>query len=237
VSLFPSVIYAIFKTSKPTFKQIDVRLLRKDVAVAHDQTELQGDATHEGSEMDPCGHDSDQKEPSLVDRQSLKMLAHRSRSTAPRRAEIALRQSSWSRSSTTRSSRSLDGCHFERAERADFCVRGQMPKTGAFLDVRIEPRTWLRFTLICGRRINRDCDYAEPDHSRSSAGFVLRIARGDAMPGDQHGQRCFRAMFSPGRPLSSPIHARFAGKKLLRELCMPGLCAMLGRARVRCQPN
>jgi ketosteroid isomerase-like protein len=40
----PKSIYGIFKTSNLTFKQIDVRFLRKDVAVAHVQTELQGDA-------------------------------------------------------------------------------------------------------------------------------------------------------------------------------------------------
>ena len=36
--------YGIFKTSNLTFKQVDVRFLRKDVAVAHVQSELQGDA-------------------------------------------------------------------------------------------------------------------------------------------------------------------------------------------------
>lgn len=36
--------YGIFKTSNLTFKQVDVRFLRKDVAVAHIQAELQGDS-------------------------------------------------------------------------------------------------------------------------------------------------------------------------------------------------
>ena len=40
----PRGIYGIFKTSILHFKQIDVRFLRKDVAVAHVQTELLGDA-------------------------------------------------------------------------------------------------------------------------------------------------------------------------------------------------
>ena len=40
----PQRAYGIFKTSILTFKQVDVRFLRKDVAVAHVQTELQGDA-------------------------------------------------------------------------------------------------------------------------------------------------------------------------------------------------
>ena len=40
----PKGIYGIFKTSILHFKQIDVRFLRKDVAVAHIQTELLGDA-------------------------------------------------------------------------------------------------------------------------------------------------------------------------------------------------
>ena len=40
----PKSAYGIFKTSNLTFKQIDVRFLRKDVAVAHVQSELQGDA-------------------------------------------------------------------------------------------------------------------------------------------------------------------------------------------------
>ena len=40
----PKGAYGIFKTSNLTFKQIDVRFLRKDVAVAHVQSELQGDA-------------------------------------------------------------------------------------------------------------------------------------------------------------------------------------------------
>lgn len=40
----PKGIYGIFKTSTLHFKQIDVRFLRKDVAVAHIQTELLGDA-------------------------------------------------------------------------------------------------------------------------------------------------------------------------------------------------
>jgi uncharacterized protein (TIGR02246 family) len=40
----PKAIYGIFKTSILQFKQIDVRFLRKDVAMAHIQTELLGDA-------------------------------------------------------------------------------------------------------------------------------------------------------------------------------------------------
>ena len=40
----PKSAYGIFKTSTWTIKQVDVRLLRKDVAVAHVQGELQGDA-------------------------------------------------------------------------------------------------------------------------------------------------------------------------------------------------
>jgi len=40
----PKSAYGIFKTSNSTFKQVDVRFLRKDVAVAHVQNELQGDA-------------------------------------------------------------------------------------------------------------------------------------------------------------------------------------------------
>jgi uncharacterized protein (TIGR02246 family) len=40
----PRSAYGIFKTSNTTQKKIDVRLLRKDVAVAHVQSELQGDA-------------------------------------------------------------------------------------------------------------------------------------------------------------------------------------------------
>jgi ketosteroid isomerase-like protein len=40
----PKSAYGIFKTSKATHKQVDVRFLRKDVAVAHVQNELQGDA-------------------------------------------------------------------------------------------------------------------------------------------------------------------------------------------------
>jgi len=40
----PKSAYGIFKTSNSTSKQVDVRLLRKDVAVAHVQNELQGDA-------------------------------------------------------------------------------------------------------------------------------------------------------------------------------------------------
>ncbi len=40
----PKSAYGIFKTSNLTYKQIDVRFLRKDVAVAHVQNELQGDA-------------------------------------------------------------------------------------------------------------------------------------------------------------------------------------------------
>jgi uncharacterized protein (TIGR02246 family) len=40
----PKSAYGIFKTSNSTFKQIDVRFLRKDVAVAHVHNELQGDA-------------------------------------------------------------------------------------------------------------------------------------------------------------------------------------------------
>ena len=40
----PKSAYGIFKTSKWTIKQIDVRFLRKDVAVVHVHGELQGDA-------------------------------------------------------------------------------------------------------------------------------------------------------------------------------------------------
>jgi ketosteroid isomerase-like protein len=40
----PRGIYGIFKTSVLHFKQIDVRFIRKDVAVAHIETELLGDA-------------------------------------------------------------------------------------------------------------------------------------------------------------------------------------------------
>jgi uncharacterized protein (TIGR02246 family) len=40
----PKGIHGIFKTSTLHFKQIDVRFLWKDVAVAHIQTELLGDA-------------------------------------------------------------------------------------------------------------------------------------------------------------------------------------------------
>jgi len=40
----PKEAYGIFKTSNLTFKQVDVRFLREDVAVAHVQTELLGDA-------------------------------------------------------------------------------------------------------------------------------------------------------------------------------------------------
>lgn len=40
----PKGVYGIFKTSFLHFKQIDVRFLRKEVAVAHIQTELVGDA-------------------------------------------------------------------------------------------------------------------------------------------------------------------------------------------------
>ncbi len=40
----PKSAYGIFKTSNLTYKQIDVRFLRKDVAVAHAQNELVGDA-------------------------------------------------------------------------------------------------------------------------------------------------------------------------------------------------
>jgi ketosteroid isomerase-like protein len=40
----PKSAYGIFKTSNLTFRQVDVRFLRKDVAVAHIQTELRGDA-------------------------------------------------------------------------------------------------------------------------------------------------------------------------------------------------
>jgi uncharacterized protein (TIGR02246 family) len=39
----PRAIYGIFKTSILHFKKIDVRFIRKDVAVAHVQTELLGD--------------------------------------------------------------------------------------------------------------------------------------------------------------------------------------------------
>jgi hypothetical protein len=40
----PKSAYGVFKTSNLTLKQVDVRFLRKDVAVAHVQPELQGDA-------------------------------------------------------------------------------------------------------------------------------------------------------------------------------------------------
>jgi ketosteroid isomerase-like protein len=40
----PKSAYGVFKTSNLTLKQVDVRFLRKDVAVAHVQLELQGDA-------------------------------------------------------------------------------------------------------------------------------------------------------------------------------------------------
>jgi len=40
----PKSAYGIFKTSKITHKQVDVRFLRKDVAVVHVQNELVGDA-------------------------------------------------------------------------------------------------------------------------------------------------------------------------------------------------
>ncbi len=40
----PKSAYGIFKISNLTFKQVDVRFLRKDVAVAHVPNELQGDA-------------------------------------------------------------------------------------------------------------------------------------------------------------------------------------------------
>jgi uncharacterized protein (TIGR02246 family) len=40
----PKSAYGIFKTSNITYKQIDVRFLRKDVAVAYLQGEMQGDA-------------------------------------------------------------------------------------------------------------------------------------------------------------------------------------------------
>jgi ketosteroid isomerase-like protein len=40
----PKGAYGIYKTSNLTHKQVEVRFLRKDVAVAHVQAELQGDA-------------------------------------------------------------------------------------------------------------------------------------------------------------------------------------------------
>ena len=40
----PKSAYGIYKTSSVTHRQVDVRFLRKDVAVAHVQNELQGDA-------------------------------------------------------------------------------------------------------------------------------------------------------------------------------------------------
>jgi uncharacterized protein (TIGR02246 family) len=40
----PKSAYGIFKTSNITHKQVDVRFLREDVAVAHVHGELQGDA-------------------------------------------------------------------------------------------------------------------------------------------------------------------------------------------------
>ena len=40
----PKSAYGIYKTSNATHKQVDVRFLSKDVAVAHVQIELQGDA-------------------------------------------------------------------------------------------------------------------------------------------------------------------------------------------------
>ncbi len=43
----PKSAYGIFKTSNWTLKQVDVRFLRKDVAVAHLQIELQGVRTKE----------------------------------------------------------------------------------------------------------------------------------------------------------------------------------------------
>jgi ketosteroid isomerase-like protein len=42
------IAYGIFKTSNLTFNQVDVRFLRKDVAVAHALNELQGDALAKG---------------------------------------------------------------------------------------------------------------------------------------------------------------------------------------------
>jgi uncharacterized protein (TIGR02246 family) len=42
--VLPKAAYGIFKTSVLSFQQIDVRFLRKDVAVAQVQTELLGDA-------------------------------------------------------------------------------------------------------------------------------------------------------------------------------------------------
>lgn len=42
--VLPKAAYGIFKTSVLSFKQIDVRFLRNDVAVAQVQTELLGDA-------------------------------------------------------------------------------------------------------------------------------------------------------------------------------------------------
>jgi uncharacterized protein (TIGR02246 family) len=44
----PKSAYGIFKTSNVIHKQVDVRFLRKDVAVAHVQNELQGDARTKG---------------------------------------------------------------------------------------------------------------------------------------------------------------------------------------------
>jgi uncharacterized protein (TIGR02246 family) len=40
----PKTAYGIFKTSNITHKQVDVRFLRKDIAVVHVQNEMQGDA-------------------------------------------------------------------------------------------------------------------------------------------------------------------------------------------------
>jgi uncharacterized protein (TIGR02246 family) len=40
----PKSAYGIYKTSSVTHRQVDVRFLRKDVAVVHVQNELQGDA-------------------------------------------------------------------------------------------------------------------------------------------------------------------------------------------------
>ena len=40
----PRAIYGVFKASTLRINQIDVRFLRKDIAVAHVQTELLGDA-------------------------------------------------------------------------------------------------------------------------------------------------------------------------------------------------
>ena len=40
----PKTAYGIFKTSNVSHKQVDVRFLRKDVAVVHVQNEMQGDA-------------------------------------------------------------------------------------------------------------------------------------------------------------------------------------------------